>query len=112
MNFGLFVVVSMYLVMKAKQDEQNLAVKWGPFALVTLGALFVMADLTRHVLLDLGLAGEELAMYNDDGGLTTVGTIGQLLTWLGVFMVASGIMWFANLPAKILKALSQDSEEK
>lgn len=103
-NFGLFVVVSNYLLMKAKKDEENLAVKWGPFTLVTLGALLVMVDLTRHVLLDLELAGEELAMYNDDGGLTKVGQIGVMCTWIGVTMVATGVMWFANLPAKVLKA--------
>lgn len=107
LNFGLFVVVSAYMVMKAKQDEQNLALKWGPFTLVTLGALLVMVDLTRHVVLDLGLAGEELAMYTDKGDLSEVGVIGVVCTWVGVIFVASGIAWFANLPAKVLKALGQ-----
>lgn len=100
LNFGLFVVTAIYMAMNAKKDQENLAVKYGPLAVSMAGALLIMVDLTRHVLLDLELAGEELAMYSDDGEMTGVGLAGVICTWLGVVLMLSGVAWFANLPSR------------
>merc|ERR1719498_873784 len=61
-----------------------------------------MMDLTRHVLLDLELAGEGLAMYSDDGEMTGVGLAGVICTWLWVVLMLSGVAWFANLPSSFM----------
>eukprot|EP00746_Dinoflagellata_sp_MGD_P112745 gnl/MRDRNA2_/MRDRNA2_49874_c0_seq1.p1 gnl/MRDRNA2_/MRDRNA2_49874_c0~~gnl/MRDRNA2_/MRDRNA2_49874_c0_seq1.p1 ORF type:complete len:138 (-),score=27.39 gnl/MRDRNA2_/MRDRNA2_49874_c0_seq1:260-673(-) len=112
LNFGLFVVMCSYVALKtSKKDEENVCLKWSPFALLFTGALLVMVDLTRHVLLDLELAGEELAMYDDYGDLSLVGKIGVSCTWIGCICVASGIAWYANLPGKIMK-MFEEKEEK
>lgn len=74
-------------------------IRWGPFMCTALGALMIMVDLTRHVLLDLELAGGELAMYNDSGGLSTVGKVGVILTWSGLALFVSGILWFVEVPS-------------
>jgi len=100
-NFGLFVATAIYL----GSQKESVAAKWGPFICVVVGAMMVMFDLTRHVLLDLGLAGEEMAMYaNDEGALSPVGLIGVTCTWVGLVFVMSGIAWYANLPSKLAKA--------
>jgi len=116
LNLGLFVVMAMYVYMKsAKKAQDDMVLKWGPLALVVTGALLVMVDLTRHVLLDLDLAGEELAMYaadKDDGSLSTVGVIGVTCTWIGVACIATGIGWFVDLPGKISKAIAKADEER
>lgn len=113
LNFGLFVVMSAYIYLKTiKKEQEDLAMKWAPMALVVTGAMLVMVDLTRHVLLDLELAGAALAMYNDAGGLTVVGIIGVTCTWLGVACVFTGIALFADLPSKVLKAWNSAVEEK
>jgi len=114
-NFGVFVATMVYLgtqTPKVRALEEPLA-KWGPLICVVVGAILIMFDLSRHVFLDLGLAGEEAAMYNDEGGLSPVGQIGVAGTWVGLVFVASGIACFANLPNKLAKGwetLSQGSQ--
>lgn len=76
------------------------AMRWGPFICMVVGGLFIMFDLTRHVVLDFG-GPEELAMYDFTGELSTVGFIGLMLSWIGVFIFATGIMWFAEIPSKL-----------
>jgi len=105
LNFGLFVVTSVYLGMQTPKARAGMAMasKWGPFLCVVIGAMLVMVDLSRHVLLDLGLAGGELAMYTDKGDISMVGRIGITCTWIGVALVASGVAWFADMPNKVAK---------
>jgi len=105
LNLGLFAVAALYLYTQTPKVRaaEPLALKWGPFICVVLGAFLVMLDLTRHCLLDLGLAGEELAMYTDDGDLSTVGMTGVTCTWIGVVLISIGFSWWVNLPNKIAK---------
>lgn len=107
LNFGLFVVMSIYVGLKEK---------WGPFALVVTGALLVMVDLTRHILLDFEIVGEQGAMYNDneDGSseLSLIGMVGVVCTWLGILSIGIGLGWFVNLPAKVIEAWKGATAEK
>jgi len=102
LNFGLFVVLAMYIAMKTqKKEEPNFVAKWGALMLVVAGALLIMVDLTRHVLLDLELAGAELAMYGDDGDLSTVGLTGVMCTWVGLVCTLCGVAAFSDLGTKM-----------
>mmetsp|Transcript_72095 Transcript_72095/g.188954 ORF Transcript_72095/g.188954 Transcript_72095/m.188954 type:complete len:102 (+) Transcript_72095:437-742(+) len=79
--------------------------RWGPLCLVTAGAVLAMLDPMRHLLLDHGgvfWAPEQLAMYTDAGSLSTVGHIFQVSTIMGVCCLFSGMLWYLEVPAKIM----------
>lgn len=101
LNVGLFSALLAYFWKRTSGGQKNMA----PFTLTLLGALLIMVDLSRHILLDLGLAGAELAMYTEEGELSTVGMVGLVCTWVGMVLLATGISWFADLPGKVAAAI-------
>lgn len=109
-NFGLFVCLSMYYWKRTAVARKGMELQWAPFTITVLGACLIMVDLTRHVLLDLDLAGAELAMYTDEEGafmdLSTVGLVGFICTWVGWGLLSIGIAWFVDLPGKAAAALA------
>merc|ERR1719379_3007857 len=75
--------------------------RWAPFCIVVLGAAMVMLDLTRHMLLDLGIGEHVLPMYKQDASLTAVGKAGVVCTWTGVALIFVGVAMLTDLPKKL-----------
>eukprot|EP00744_Colponema_vietnamica_P006136 GILI01008933.1.p3 GENE.GILI01008933.1~~GILI01008933.1.p3 ORF type:complete len:122 (-),score=40.05 GILI01008933.1:88-453(-) len=74
--------------------------KFGPLYCSILALPLIMADLTRHVLLDAGLI--DLVMFNDDDSLTWVGIVFTIIcTWSGYFFLFAAALWQANIHLKI-----------
>jgi len=78
---------------------------WGPLCLVILGCLLALLDITRHVLLDHGglfFKEQTLAMYSENGRLSPAGKFSQISTIVGLTTLICGIVWFLDIPAKII----------
>mmetsp|Transcript_38837 Transcript_38837/g.70732 ORF Transcript_38837/g.70732 Transcript_38837/m.70732 type:complete len:106 (+) Transcript_38837:558-875(+) len=70
--------------------------RWGPCVLLAVGSLMVIFDLTRHVLLDQGLFPNTLAMFSTSGGLSSIGVVGVIFTWVGLLIVVLSMAWFVG----------------
>lgn len=103
LHLGALGALTVYLGMRtpvARRKAQP-ALRWVPFAMVLVGTLLVLFDLTRHCLLDQNLWGKQLHMFNPDGSLTAVGLFGQIATWIGLILVIVGTGWFVGYDKKI-----------
>jgi len=84
--------------------------KYGPTYITILSTLLVMADLTRHVLADLGWwtesqgAGEYKSGcgHEDIGCLSTTGILFTIVfTYTGFILLAVATLWNANICEKM-----------
>ncbi|CAE7573781.1 unnamed protein product [Symbiodinium natans] len=85
-NIVIFTSVLWRIAAETPESARSCLRRWGPFILATFGCCLVMWDSFRHILLDHGgvlFPEEVLAMYRDDGGLTTMGHISQFTTITG-----------------------------
>jgi hypothetical protein len=107
LHLGALGALTVYLGVRtpAARRKAQLALRWVPFAMVLLGTLLVLFDLTRHMLLDQNLFGKQLHMFNPDGRLTAVGLFGQVATWIGLALVIVGTGWFVGYEKKIYSML-------
>eukprot|EP01023_Acetabularia_acetabulum_P010735 TRINITY_DN14892_c0_g1_i1.p4 TRINITY_DN14892_c0_g1~~TRINITY_DN14892_c0_g1_i1.p4 ORF type:complete len:136 (-),score=18.91 TRINITY_DN14892_c0_g1_i1:593-1000(-) len=89
--------------------------KYGPIYLVSLALPLIMADLTRHVMLDHGWCGAACAMYRDDNcpyaDIRCLSLVGWLVTivftYSGFACLIIGTLWSANMVGKIKVAWSK-----
>lgn len=82
--------------------------QWGPLVLYTLGACFAMLDPIRHVLLDhngVFMDPHRLAMFRDDGTLSTIGKFCQVSTIAGVSTMISAMLWYLDAPSKVYRRM-------
>jgi len=110
-NFGLFTAAAFFFANKTQTSRKHIEPtinRWGPFALVVLGALMIMCDLTRHVILDLNDGPEWLAMYSETG-LSVVGRTGLILTYGGCACFALGLAWFADVFSQWIPSFKEES---
>lgn len=89
----------------ASRSEKHFFAKWGPVLFVVLGCVLLIWDPTRHLILDHGGFGMErqLAMYNSEGGLSTMGRASQRATEFGFLLLSVGLLWFLGVPEKLSK---------
>lgn len=87
------------------RSEDHFLAKWGPVIFVVMGCVLLIWDPTRHLVLDHGCFGMErhLAMYDDDGGLSSIGRASKMATHLGVLFLSVGLLWFVGAPEKFVK---------
>jgi len=77
---------------------------YGPVLLMVVAMLLMMADLTRHILLDADVSTLYMFQANPDTGeqeLTTVGILGVASTWLGVALMFISIAWYTDIVSKM-----------
>lgn len=73
--------------------------KWGPFWCIFVGMIGMLTDLTRHLLND---AFDIMPMDNPDGSLSVYGwTMTIFGTWIGAFLLLTGILWDTKLLQKV-----------
>lgn len=102
-NIVIFVSVLWRIAAERPESGRPCFQRWGPFILTLLGCCLVMWDFIRHILLDHGgvvFPEEALAMYRDDGGLTTMGRASQFTTITGFVIFLTGVIWFIAAPKK------------
>jgi len=108
------VAVNAYMLYCALTKRKKLPPlkKYGPFCLTVAAALFVMADLLRHVLQDTGVWKEGpwpgSAQYRsgcEQENITCLSPVGVvftiIFTYSGFILLFAGTMWNANLLAKL-----------
>jgi hypothetical protein len=103
LHLGALGALSVYMGVRTPVTRRHVSPlwRWVPFAMVLLGTLLVLFDLTRHLLLDQNLFGRELHMFNSDGSLTPVGRFGVAGTWTGLVLLIFGTCWFVGWDKKI-----------
>lgn len=113
-HLGIFAVLLPQLFSRTLQQRSQMGyfMKWSPFALAGTGALLVMVDLTRHMMLDQGFFEGVFDMYDDNGHLTFVGKIGVACTWLGVIALVIGTSWLTSFSSRLQKFFSSTSNEQ
>lgn len=99
-NLAIFSNMLQFVGRRAQlRDQYSWARKWGPFWCIFWGMIFMMADLTRHLLND---AFNIMPMENDDGSYTVYGIVFTfILTWLGAALLLVGILWDTKLIQKV-----------
>jgi len=109
----MMLLITAYIVYKSKERWGSHWQVYGPLYLTAIGALFIMADPTRHILQDTGVwpAGPgkwSSSMYHWSGCahgsnitcLTLVGALFEVFTYLGFATLLTGTMWNANICEK------------
>lgn len=76
----------------------SLMQKWAPLVLVFFGAIGMLLDQFRHLLLNLGMFEKQLAMYADFPNLSLAGRFCQVATVTGCISMLSGAFIFARVP--------------
>lgn len=110
----LFSMVIGYIACNTPRNEDSLFRKWGPLMLTLAGCILMLIDPSRHVLLDhdgVFFKPESLAMFDDNGNLTTAGRFGQLCTISGLICLISGVAWFMKLPAMCYRLASSSQAD-
>jgi len=109
------ICVNMYMLYCARtkrKRSKSFIHKYGPVLLTTLAALFIMADLTRHILQDLKVwkegpwpgssqyrsncPHENVTCSSEVGVVFTI-----IFTYTGFILLFIGTMWNANLLTKL-----------
>mmetsp|Transcript_16896 Transcript_16896/g.36361 ORF Transcript_16896/g.36361 Transcript_16896/m.36361 type:complete len:119 (-) Transcript_16896:29-385(-) len=110
-TWGANIVLFGYLIRSVVCDKRRRTLTWfgtwAPMIFVVLGCFLSMIDPSRHVLLDhngVFFKVETLAMYNEEGGLSTAGKLCQATTITGMTVMAIGILLFIDLPQKLFGA--------
>jgi len=108
--------LSMYIGWTAKRRSGTHWHKWGPTYLTVTAGFLIMADLTRHILEDVGAWPERMGYHNwwgageyrDDCSeetmrcLSVVGVLFTIVaTYLGFVLLVVGTMWNANIVDKL-----------
>jgi len=103
--FGGAIWYTTSATARSSRSEDSFFAKWGPVIFVVMGCVFLICDPIRHLVLDHGGFGMErqLAMYNDDGGLSSMGLASKRATHLGVLLLSVGLLWFVGAPEKFSK---------
>jgi len=102
-NLAIFTNMLQFVGRRAKlREEYGFARKWGPFFCIMFGMLWMMSDLTRHLLNDsFGI----MPMFNDDDQYTVWAYLFTFFgTWFGAFLLISGILWDTHLLQKVAQA--------
>jgi len=101
MDLATFSSMLTFVALKTpgKRGHLPLLRRWGPFLGLLLGAVLIMVDLTRHVCLDAGMAGENWNMFEEDGSLTPAGRVGFWATWIGNALLLISLVCYV-LPAR------------
>jgi len=108
------IAVNAYILYCARTKRTKLPhfKQYGPFYLTVAAALFIMADLLRHVLQDVNIWKEGpfpgSAQYRagcEQENITCLSPIGVvftiIFTYSGFILLFAGTMWNANLLAKL-----------
>lgn len=77
---------------------------YGPVLLMFVAMILMMADLTRHILLDADVSTLYMFQANPVTGeqeLTWAGTLGVASTWLGVTFMFVSIAWYTDIVSKM-----------
>jgi len=109
---SLMIGVNVYMFYKMRQRSGSFVHKYGPITLTILAGLFVMADLTRHVLQDTKVWPEGpwpgSSQYRSDCNsetircLSPVGVVFTIIfTYSGFILLFIGTMWNANIVQKL-----------
>mmetsp|Transcript_70489 Transcript_70489/g.204436 ORF Transcript_70489/g.204436 Transcript_70489/m.204436 type:complete len:135 (+) Transcript_70489:387-791(+) len=101
LNLACFSSLLTFVAVKtpAKRGGLRCLEQWGPFLGMLLGAVLIMLDHTRHILLDSSMFVEQLHMFNPDMSLTPAGAIGKYTTWIGNLLLFASLVWYV-LPAR------------
>jgi len=106
-TLALLTGIAQFVYHKCKKRPRPHIYRWGPFYCTALAVPFVMADLTRHLILD-HVSVHWLLEYRKGCGhetvvcLTVVGVIFTIVcTYLGFLCLFIGSLWNANICEKI-----------
>jgi len=116
----MMILVNIYMIycLRTKRKKGTFFHRYGPLILTVLAALFVMADLTRHVLQDLKVWKEGpwpgSSQYRSDcphenvSCLSPVGVVFTIIfTYTGFILLFIGTMWNANIVSKLKQIRKQ-----
>jgi hypothetical protein len=117
----MMILVNIYIFYCARTKRKRAKTftqKYGPLMLTILAALFIMADLTRHVLQDLKVWKEgpwpgssqyrSGCPHENVTCLSAVGVVFTIIfTYTGFILLFIGTMWNANLVAKLREIRQQ-----
>lgn len=105
-NLAIFTNMLQFVGRRAAcRSEHGFWRKWGPFWCIFIGMIGMMGDLTRHLLND---AFNIMPMYNPDDSLSVYGwTLTIFGTWIGAFLLITGILWDTKLLQKVSSAWRQ-----
>jgi len=107
------ILVNIYIFYCARTKRRGrFSHKYGPLMLTILAALFIMADLTRHVLQDLKIWKEgpfpgssqyrPHCPHENVSCLSPIGVVFTIIfTYTGFILLFIGTMWNANLVHKL-----------
>jgi len=111
-TLALLTNITQFVYHKSKKRPLPHLHRWGPFYCCLLSIPFVMADLSRHVLMDYHYIS--LPMYNSNPNCTSstmrcLSAYGWLFTVLftysGYTLLITGVLWAADICAKIRVAV-------
>jgi len=88
---------------------------YGPLMMTIVAGFLVMADLTRHVLVDAGVwtgpSGSEYRNNCNEETMRCFSATGWIVTfgctYLGFFLLFYGTLWNANIIAKVKELYAQ-----
>jgi hypothetical protein len=121
-TLAMMIGLSIYIAWGAKRRSGTRWQKWGPTYLTVIAGFLIMADLTRHILEDVGAWPEHMGYhylwgsgeYRDDCPeetmhcLSLMGVLFTIVaTYLGFALLVWGTMWNANIIDK-LKEIRQE----
>lgn len=107
--------LAQYVYWKSAARSGTHFERYTPVYLLLAAIPLVMADLTRHVLMDAGVwTGDSARMYRDDCGplhglhgilcLSTTGWLFTIVfTYSGFIAMVTGVLWSANIHHTIRK---------
>lgn len=116
-TLAMMLAMAAYMMWSSrKRSNKSHFHKYGPTYLVILASLFIMADLTRHILEDIKVWPSQMkngwgsAQYSHSltcqgkevfRCLTQVGWLFTVVfTYLGFFLLIVGTMWNSNIVSK------------
>lgn len=109
-NLAVTTNLAQYLINKSSGRQGSFWKRHGPVILALVAIPLIMADPTRHVLQDAELIGG--AMYRPGchpnhglHGLLCLTVVGWLITvlctYVGFALLLGGVLWAADMPAKL-----------
>lgn len=115
-TLAMMIGLAIYIGYSAKRRSGSRCRKWGPTYLTIAAGFLIMADLTRHILEDVGAWPERMGYHNWFGAgeyrdtcpeetmrcLSVMGVLFTIIaTYTGFILLVIGTMWNANIIDKL-----------